>query len=80
LFTVKISEMKKHLSKFLDQVMGGEQVTITRHGGPVAKLVCVTERDSMNPAQVIERIRELSKGATLGGLSIRELIDEGRNY
>jgi hypothetical protein len=25
-----------------------------------------------------ERIRELRKGVTLGGLSIRELIDEGR--
>jgi hypothetical protein len=25
-----------------------------------------------------ERIRELRKGVTLGGLTIRELIDEGR--
>jgi len=26
-----------------------------------------------------ERIRELRKGVTLGGLTIRELIDEGRS-
>lgn len=31
-------------------------------------------------AQAIDRIRELREGTSLGGLKIRDLIDEGRKY
>ena len=30
--------------------------------------------------KVIQEIREVRKGATLGDIAIRELIDEGRRY
>ena len=30
--------------------------------------------------QAATRIRELAKGKSLGGITIRELIDEGRSY
>jgi hypothetical protein len=32
----------------------------------------------MTPAEAVDRIREVRKGITLGGLSIKELINEGR--
>ena len=32
------------------------------------------------PAEAVADIRELRKGVTLGGLKIRELINEGRKY
>ena len=32
-------EAKTHLAALLDAVSGGEQITITRHGRPVARLV-----------------------------------------
>jgi len=32
------------------------------------------------PAEAVADIRELRKGVTLGGLRIRDLIDEGRKY
>ena len=32
-------EAKTHLPQLLDRVEGGETITITRHGKPVAKLV-----------------------------------------
>ena len=34
----------------------------------------------MTPAEAVDRIRELRKGLTLGGLSIKDLINEGRKY
>lgn len=51
-------EAKKHLPKLLDRVARGENLTITRHGKPVAKLVPVTTereraRDALN--RIIER-------------------------
>ena len=32
------------------------------------------------PAEAVADIRELRKGVTLGGLKIRDLINEGRKY
>ncbi len=39
MITVGAFEAKTHLSQLLDQVAQGEEITITRHGEPVAKLV-----------------------------------------
>jgi Arc/MetJ-type ribon-helix-helix transcriptional regulator len=33
---------------------------------------------TMTPTEAVDDIRELRKGVTLGGLRIRDLIDEGR--
>lgn len=38
-FSVGAYEAKTHLPQLLDRVEGGETITITRHGKPVAKLV-----------------------------------------
>jgi hypothetical protein len=35
---------------------------------------------TMSPAEAVADIRELRKGVTLGGLRIKELINEGRKY
>ncbi len=71
---------KTHFSELLERVEGGEEVTITRHGSPVAKLVPVrnvaTREDRV---AAIRRWRESSKGLMLAGLSVRDLIDEGRS-
>lgn len=34
----------------------------------------------MTPSEAVDRIRELRQGVTLGGVSIKELINEGRKY
>jgi prevent-host-death family protein len=51
---VGIFEAKTHLSSLLDEVEKGGEVTITRHGKPVAKLVRTTEEPS---AEVIAQRR-----------------------
>lgn len=38
---VDVHEAKAHLSKLLDRVAAGEEIMITRHGRPVALIVCV---------------------------------------
>ena len=37
--TYNLHDAKTHLSSLLEQVLGGEEVVITRNGIPVAKLV-----------------------------------------
>lgn len=39
--TVNLAQAKAHLSELLDNVEGGEDVVITRHGRPVAHLSAV---------------------------------------
>ena len=76
--TVGAFEAKTHLSALLDRVAGGEEVVITKHGKPIAKLVSVEARDQARIDDAVARLRELRKGTTLGGVSWKELRDAGR--
>ena len=80
--TVGAFEAKTKLSELLDAVERGEEVTITRRGEPVAKLVPVKPvRTRAEIQALIEEIKETRKGITLGGdVTIKELIEEGRRY
>jgi prevent-host-death family protein len=72
-------EAKTHFSALLERVAQGETVTITRHGAPVARLVPVAATpDRRRREEAIERIKALAQRYTLGGLSLKELRDEGR--
>ena len=75
-------EAKTHLPQLLDRVEGGETITITRHGKPVAKLVPASgETAKPDVKKAIEEMKRFQKerGPTLGpGVTIRELIEEGR--
>ena len=60
-------------------VEAGEDVIITRRGKAVAKLVAPnasTDREQARAAAV--RIRARRRGMTLGGLNLKDLINEGR--
>jgi prevent-host-death family protein len=77
--TVGAYEAKTHFSALLEKVEAGEEITITKHGNPVAKLVPIKkERTEAERRAIIERWKEKSKGLSLGGLKIRDLINEGR--
>lgn len=71
-------EAKTHLSELLDRVAKGERITITRHGNPVAVLIPAGEASRPDRRQAIEAMKQFRKGRKLGDLSIRELIEEGR--
>ena len=76
--SVSAFEAKTHLAALLDAVSAGEQITITRHGRPVARLVPPAVEPPSSVAHTIERLRRFSEGQTLAGLSIAELRDQGR--
>jgi prevent-host-death family protein len=72
-------EAKTRLPELLKRVEKGERITITRHGRPVAELVPVEGAAAMTVAEAIAGLRELGSRHTLGpGLTIRDLIEEGR--
>jgi prevent-host-death family protein len=72
-------EAKNRLSALLDEVERGVEIVITRRGKAIAKLVPATPGiDRDKAAQAAARIIARSKGATLGGASIKELIEDGR--
>jgi prevent-host-death family protein len=72
-------DAKTHFSQLLERVAGGETITITRHGMPVAKLVPVdAAADLQKHHEAVLRLKELRKKHTLGGLDWRSLRDESR--
>jgi prevent-host-death family protein len=73
-------EAKTHFAAILERVAKGESIQITRRGVPVAKLVPAGAPEQKDLKKIAEEIRELRKGNFLGGLSIRELIAQGRRY
>lgn len=78
--TVGAYEAKTHLPRLLDEVARGKAITITKHGVPIAMLVPAPEARRKNVREVIRGLREFRKGRTLGGLTIHELIEEGRRF
>ena len=77
---IGVFEAKTHLPRLLKRVQAGERFVITRHDRPVAELIPYLGTDKDKVRTAIENLRELRKSHSLGGLSIRELIEEGRRY
>ena len=72
-------EAKNRLGTVLDWVEQGEEVVITRHGKAVARVVpVVASFDRAKAKQAARALIESRRGVTLGGLSIKELVNEGR--
>jgi prevent-host-death family protein len=80
--TMSFYEARTHFSELLDQVAKGKKILITRRGKPAALL-------SPPPAEAAKDVRQVVKDMleyrdrqkrTLGGISVRELIEEGRRY
>jgi prevent-host-death family protein len=74
---VGVYEAKTQLPRLLDEVEQGETITITRHGRPIARVVPIRGRQR-SVHETIEAIREFRKGHRLDGITVRELIEEGR--
>ena len=72
-------EAKNTLGTLLDLAESGEEVMITRRGKDVARLVpAATGVNRVKAENAARGLVELSRGLSLRGLSIKELIDEGR--
>jgi prevent-host-death family protein len=72
-------EAKNKLRSLLDRVEQGEEILITRRGRPIARLVPIeTGFDREKARRAAENLIARAKGVTLGGLKIKDLINEGR--
>jgi prevent-host-death family protein len=74
---IGVYQAKTHLPELLVRVAGGEQVTITRHGRAIARLVPTASSGQPDIRGVIEELKLLAKGRRCE-MPIREMIDEGR--
>jgi len=70
-------EAKTKLPSLIREVSEGARIVITRSGKPVADLV-PHPGTTDDTAAVIEQIREMRKGITLGDNDLKELIRRGR--
>jgi prevent-host-death family protein len=68
---------KTHLPALLERVQRGEQITITKHGKPIARLVPIRGSDPERRSEAIDKLKEFAKGHTLG-IPVKQLIEEGR--
>ncbi len=73
-------EAKNRLSELLALVENGEEVVITKHGRPVARLVPAEQLSQRIAQEAIDELQRLRTGQKLGGLDLKALINEGRRY
>jgi prevent-host-death family protein len=72
--TVNVHEAKTTLSRLLEEVERGETVIIARNGRPIAELTALTKPTMEAGVAAVQAQHRIS----LAGLSIRELLDDGR--
>ena len=76
---VGIFEGKTHFSALIEEARSGETIIVTKNGEPIAQIGPLdTAKGNRSAAHAMKRI--LSSKATLGTISIRDLIEEGRRY
>lgn len=77
---VALFDAKNRLSELVDRVVAGEVIEITRRGKVVARLAppedAATRQRSAQDAVV--RLQQASQGVSLGTLSSRSLVRQGR--
>jgi prevent-host-death family protein len=84
--TVTALEAKNRFGKLLDRVARGEEVVVTRHDKPVARMVPADGRNLSAVREAVtqlrqlqERIRARTRGrASLSEEDVRAAIEEGR--
>lgn len=81
---VAVFEAKNRFSEMIAAAEQGEDITITRHGLPVARLVSIRSAAQAQPKQAqrvasaMLTLRQLGAGSTLGS-SLAQAIQVGRD-
>lgn len=76
---VKAFDAQGQFLELLARVATGEEITITSHGSPVARLVPVGRKYTPDDRRdAIAAMRKLASQQRLDGISLRDLITEGR--
>lgn len=78
--TVGAYQAKTHLPELLDEVAKGARVMITKRGVPVAMLAPVSVSKGRNLAEIAEGFRSIREGMPNVGMSMKDMIAEGRRF
>jgi prevent-host-death family protein len=81
--TIGAFEAKTKFSELLERVNRGEEITITRHEKPIARLVPVDRPNQKDIKAAFRQLDEIARRNPLNPrgkekLSYRQLIEEGR--
>ena len=77
---IAVFEAKSKLSALLDRACSGEEIVITRHGAPIARLVPMNAPTAPDRVRAVRAVRALNKRLNIdAGVSLRKLIDTGRD-
>ncbi|MCC6491722.1 MAG: type II toxin-antitoxin system prevent-host-death family antitoxin [Pirellulales bacterium] len=77
--TISAVDISGRFAEILGRLEHGEEITITRAGAAVAKLIPVPRTSAPEERRAaFEAMRKLLAQNTLDGLSIKDLINEGR--
>ena len=71
-------EAKNRFSDLIDRVARGAEVTITKHDRPVAKIVPPSNQSKETRRHAVADLRDMRARYALTGVSVRELINDGR--
>lgn len=76
---IALYEAKNRLSELINRVEAGEEISITRRGKVVARLVAPEpEEPGQRAREAIAVLRASRQGVSLGRLSSRDLAREGQ--
>jgi prevent-host-death family protein len=76
---IALFDAKNRLSELIHRVESGEEIAITRRGKVVARLVpALPAKAGQRALDAVAHLRAIRKGVSLGRLSSRELMREGR--
>ena len=73
-------QAKTQLSQLLQRVEAGERFIITKHNRPVAELIPYQQHSADKVREAIAGLKAFQETHRLDGLSVREMIEEGRRY
>lgn len=82
--TIAAEEPALSFAQLVDRMTEGESVTVTRQGKIAGQLLWeeakpeTLDSETLTVAEAIQKLEEFRKGNFLNGLSIREMINEGR--
>ncbi len=76
--TITLEDAEARFQEIMRQAEAGERFLVTEEGQAVARITPPAETTVEERQAVIEKIKAERKGRTLGGLSIKELVNEGR--
>jgi prevent-host-death family protein len=72
-------EARTRFAELLERVEQGDEITITRHGAPVARMVPIRKASTVEDRRAaVQAMRQLASRNRLDGLKVKDLIAEGR--